>query len=189
MINLMPLEDRKQLAAARTNTLLLRYTVLLGIFIVVLVMEIIAMYVVMDIGKSQNETSIADNNNRAIEFSETKKQAADFKSNLATAKYILDKQVPYTDIILALAKSLPAGATISNFTIDPASFGTPTSMSVSTSSYDAAIKTKTSLQDAKMGEKLLFSDVSFSSVSGSGDANNSYTAVFDLTFSPEVLKP
>lgn len=182
----MPVNDRKQLAAARTNTLLLRYTVLLGVFIVVLVIEIIGVYIVMNIGKSQNEATIATNETKAVGFAATKQQAAAFKSNLATAKYILDKQVPYTDIILALSQSLPAGAFISTFVIDPASFGTSTNLSVTTSSYDAAINVKSSLQDAKMNDKKLFSAVSFVSVSqvdGKG-----FTAIYDITYSPEVLK-
>lgn len=186
MINLMPINDRKQLAAARTNTLLLRYTVLLGVFIVVLVIEVIGIYVVMDIGKVQNEQTITDNEQKAIGYAKVKQQAADFKSNLATAKYILDKQVPYTDIVLALARSLPAGATISNFTIDPASFGTPTTLTVTTSSYNAAIGVKTALQAAKMNDVDLFSDVSFVSVSQVSDTE--YTATYDITYSPEVLK-
>lgn len=183
----MPMNDRKQLAAARTNTLLLRYTVLLGVFIVVLVIEIIGVYIVMNIGKSQNEATITDNESKAVGFAKTQQQATMFESNLATAKYILDKQVPYTDIILALSHSLPAGASINTFTINPTSFGTPTTLSVTTSSYEAAINVKASLQAGEMNGKKLFSDVSFVSVSkveGQG-----FTAIYDITYSPEVLKP
>jgi len=188
MINLLPTEDQRQLAAARTNTLLLRYTILLGVFVVVLVMEILAVYVVVNIGKTQNQSTISENDAKAASYASVKQQADTFRSNLATAKYILDKQVPYTTLMLALSQNLPSGAVLDKIAIDPATFGTPTTLTVRTTSYDKAIAVKTSLQNAKVGDTALFTSVSFDSVS-SGDAQSQYpyTAVFNVTYSKAAL--
>jgi len=188
MINLMPLDDRRQLAAARTNTLLLRYTILLGIFVVALVVEILSVYIVMDVGKVQNQTTIDDNNSKASGYAAVKQEADTFRTNLATAKYILDKQVPYTTLMLAIAQNLPHGAILDKLAIDPTTFGTPTSLTVDTTSYDSAIAVKSALQNAKVNNVPIFTSVSFQSVSSSeSDSAYAYTAVFDITYSKAVL--
>ena len=188
MINLLPAEDQRQLAAARTNTLLLRYTILLGIFVVMLAIEILGVYVVVNIGKTQNETTISENNAKASSYASTKQQADTFRSNLATAKIILDKQVPYTALMLSLSQNLPSGSIIDKLSIDPTSFGTPTVLTVKTTSYDKAIAVKTSLQNALVGSQPLFESVSFQSVSA-GDPKAAYpfTAIYNVTYSKKAL--
>ena len=188
MINLLPAEDQRQLAAARTNTLLLRYTVLLGVFVVMLAIEILGVYLVVNIGKTQNETTISENNAKASSYATTKQQADTFRSNLATAKVILDKQVPYTTLMLTLSHNLPSGSIIDKLSIDPTTFGTPTVLTVKTTSYDKAIAVKTSLQNAKVGDTPLFTSVSFQSVS-SGDPKSPYpfTAIYNVTYSKAAL--
>ena len=61
MINLMPSNDRRQLTAARTNTLLLRYVILMGVFAALLVMELVAVYFIVSIGRANNEQTIREN--------------------------------------------------------------------------------------------------------------------------------
>lgn len=188
MINLLPENDQKQLAAARTNTLLLRYTTLLGVFVVILVIEILGVYVVMNISKSQNQKIISDNTSRAASYSNVKQQADAFRTNLATAKYILDKQAPYTTLMLTIAHNLPSGAVINKLSIDPTTFSLPTVLIVNTNSYSDTIAVKTALQNTKVGSVPLFSSVSFQSVSlVEGAASYPYTATYGVTYSKEVL--
>lgn len=189
MINLMPPEDRKQLAAARTNTLLLRYTVLLGIVIAFLVLEMVGMYFVISAGKARDEATIQDNDQKTVAYDTVKKQAEEFRTNLATAKYILGKQIPYTTLILTLANNLPSGAVLDKLSIDPTTFGTPTTLTVKTDSYDRSIAVKTALQNTKINGTPLFSSVSFQSVNSQTTPGESYpmTAVYNVTYSKAVL--
>lgn len=188
MINLLPTNDQRQLAAARTNTLLLRYTILLGVFVVVLVLEILSVYIVIDVGKAQNQATIKDNNAKAVGYATVKQQAATFKTNLATAKYILNKQVPYTELMLIISQNLPHGAIMSKLSIDPTTFGTPSTLVVNTVSYDEAINVKASLQNAKLNNAPLFSSVSFQSVSSSSSQTSyPFTAVYEITYSKAIL--
>lgn len=189
MINLMPFEDRRQLAAARTNTLLLRYVILMGMFIAFLAIEMVAVYFIVSAGKANNELVIQENEAKTVEFTDVKQQATLFRSNLATAKYILGKQVPYTTLMLTLANNLPEGAVLEKLSIDPATFDTPTTLSVKTTSYDRAVQVKTALQNAKVNDVPLFSSVSFQSVSNSeGDkTSHPYTAIYNVTYSKKVL--
>lgn len=189
MINLMPPNDRRQLAAARTNTLLLRYTLLSVFVIALLAVEMVGAYFVVNMSKAHDEQTISDNEQKTASYTAVKQQADAFRSNLATAKYILDRQVSYTTLMMGLANSLPSGAVIDKLSIDPSTFGTPTTLSVKTSSYDRAIEVKTALQNAKINNTPLFTSVSFQSVAEQPDAKGSYpiTAVYNLTYSKAVL--
>lgn len=190
MINLIPPQDRSQLAAARTNSLLLRYVILLGIFIGILILEIGAVYVVMSTDKARNEAIIAENIAKTAEYEPTRRQAETFRSNLATAKYILDKRIPYTTLILTLANNLPNGAIIDSLSLNPQSFGTPTNLTVKATTYQKTIEVKSALQNIKVGDKPLFTAVSFSSLTETEQPTDAYryTATLDVTYSKEVLK-
>ncbi len=185
MINLLSPNDRRQLAAARTNSLLLRYTILLGLVIVVLVIEMAGVYIVLGVEKARNEAVIQDNETKTQSYNSTKIAATQFKSDLTTAKYILDSQVPYTKLITTIANTLPSDAVLDTLALNPTSFGTPTQMTVHTKSYQSAIDVKKDLQASK-----LFSDVSFQSINqdaGSG-SGHSFTAVYNVTFSQGAAK-
>ena len=189
MIILLPPDDKKQLVASRTNSLLLRYSILLSVFVAALAIEIVGMSFVVNLGKSQNETIIQENEAKTVGYTATRQKAEAFRSNLATAKYILDKQVPYTTLIFSLANSLPSGAVIDTLSIDPATFGTPTMLTVNTTSYQKAIDVKNSLQNAKVNTTTpLFTSVSFQSVTASESASDyPFTAVYNITYSKAAL--
>ena len=190
MINLLPPDEKRQLAAARTNTLLLRYSVLLVGIVGVLALETLGMYLVVDTGTAQSKQTIQENEQKTASYSTTKQQAEVFASNLATAKYVLGKQVPYTTLIFALAGSLPEGTVLDVVALDPATFGTPTTITVKSTTYQKAIDVKTALQAAKVnGETPLFSSVSFQSVAASEDTTTKYryTSVYSIVYSRAVL--
>lgn len=190
MINLLPPKERKELAAARTNTLLLRYVILLGVLIGFIILEIGVVYVLLSNDKNNNQATIDDNNTKTANYAPIKKQADEFRSNLSIAKYILGKQVPYTTLMLAIANGLPEGAVIDQLALDPNSFGKPSTLTVKTTSYDKAIQIKTALQGIKINDTPLFSDVSFESVSSSETATDQYqfSAIYNVTYSAKALQ-
>lgn len=184
MINLLSPNDRKQLAAARTNTLLLRYNVLLGLVIVLLIAEMVGIYFVLGMDKANNEATIADNDAKTQSYASTKQAAASFKADLTTAKAILDNQVTYTKLITTIAGLLPSDVAIDTLALNPSTFGTPTQMTIHTKSYQSAIDVKQNLQDSK-----LFNDVNFQSVTQNTDSSDRpFTAVYNVTFSKEAAK-
>lgn len=189
MINLLPPNQRKELAAARTNTLLLRYVILLGILIGIIIVEIGIVYVILNNDKNNNQATINDNNAKTANYAPIKKQADEFRTNLLIAKYILGKQIPYTTLMLAIANGLPEGAVIDQLALDPNSFGKPTTLTVKTTSYEMAIQIKTALQQIMVNKTPLFSDVSFESVSSSESATDQYafSAVYNVTYSTKAL--
>lgn len=185
MINLLSPDDRRQLSAARTNTLLLRYNILFGLVIGVLIIEMIGIYVVLSVDRARNEAVIQDNNAKTQAYTSTKIAATQFKSDLTTAKYILDNQIPYTNLITTIANILPADAVLDTLALNPTTFGSPTQMTIHTKSYQSAIDVKQDLQASK-----IFTDVNFQSVNQEGGSNKDYpyTAVYNVTFSKGAAK-
>ncbi len=184
MINLLSPDDRRQIAASRTNSLLLRYIFLLALLVAVMMLEMGGVYLLLTNEKARNESVISDNNQKTVTYAETKQRAAKFESDLATAKYILGQQVPYTKILTSIAQALPSEAVVDTLDLDPATFGSPTTLTIRTKSYSSAINVKASLQESKV-----FSDVSFQSVAQADNDTDGfpYTATYNVTYSKDIL--
>ena len=196
MINLLPPEEKRLLAAARTNTLLLRYSMLTLSVVCLLVLEVIGMNLVVDASSVQNKAIIAENEKKTADYSKEKKQADQFTADLKIAKSILSKQISYTTLIFTVANCLPQGSTLESLSIDPTSFGTSTILAVRTDTAEKAIAVKTALQNVKVNNTVpLFTSVSFKSVIDSRDAGNvsasavnyPFTVQFDVIYSKDAL--
>lgn len=112
MINLLPPEERRQLGAARSNTLLLRYSIVLLFILALLGSEIGGSYIFINAERARNEETAQENAAKTSQYAATRQQAEAFTSSLSTAKQILDDQTPYTALVLALAKAIPSSTSI-----------------------------------------------------------------------------
>lgn len=185
MINLLPPDDRRQLAAARTNSLLRRYALLLALFIVVLILEMVAFHAAISAENDRNNQTIAENAAKTADYMPIKMRATQFTSDLATAKYILNQQVPYTSIFMKIAAALPDDMVLDSLAINPETFGTPTTLTAHTKSFQRATDGKNQLQASGA-----FADVSIQSTTQieNGDNGYSYVVIYNITFSKELLK-
>lgn len=192
MINLLSPNDRRQLTAARTNSLLLRYILLTSIVIAVMAIEMLVVYLILRNDQQQNLREIAARDKDAEAYAQVQQDADAFRTNLSISKYILDKQVPYTGLILAISQVLPdlpgQYAYLNNLSIVPSTFGTPMSLSIHTDSPATAVKVKGYLQNVTYGGKTIFTSVSFSSITAPSpsDPDRSYHATFSVTFAKEL---
>jgi len=188
MINLLAPDDRRQLVASRTNSLILRYIFLMSVVIAVMALEMLGVFFILNTDKQRNQDLIDYNNTQAAAYVKVQQQADTFRSNLAISKYILDKQTPYTSIIFAVAQALPTTATLNSLSIIPTSFGTPVPITVETNTSQTAIDVKAALQGASYKDKPIFTAVSFVSLTAPDAAANktTYTATFNVTFSKEI---
>ncbi len=178
MINLLPPTYKKQLVASRTNTLLRRYVVLLLILVGVILAEISAVYFFIAAERRSNQETVDHNTRKTAEYANVKQQATTFRTNLKTAKTILDQQVSYTQLIKIIADRLPANVIIDQLSIDPATFGTPTTLSIRAKNYNDAINLRNRLNDS-----TIFSSVSFQSITLQEKGGTyPYVSVFSVTF-------
>lgn len=174
MINLLPIENKKEIRAARANRLLVRYNFMLLGAVAFLMLATGIVYIYLTNTKSSTEQTIAENNQKVSSYAVAQAQANNFKSNLTTAKQILDREVTYTKVILEIAHLLPPGVTLNTLSLDAKTFGTETTLVANAKSYAAALSLKDSFQNSK-----LFTNVHFQSIS-SGDSVGAYPYVVNL---------
>ncbi|MFI5212420.1 MAG: PilN domain-containing protein [Candidatus Saccharimonadales bacterium] len=176
MINLLPFEDKRQIQAGRTNSLLIRYNVFLLGGLIFLGAAVGITYVYLSSTKATAQQTIADNQSKVGSYAAVKNQADQFRSNLTTAKQILDRQATYTKVILEIAQLLPQGVILQNLNLDSQTFGSPTILSAQAKNYAGALALKDAFQSSD-----LFSNVHFQSISTSPTPGNPYPFTINLS--------
>lgn len=184
MINVLPPADKRELTASRTNTLLIRYIFLMVAFTVLVALEMLGIYFILENSKQAYQKTIEENAREVASQADVERKATEFKTNLSTAKTILDKQVHYTAIIKDVSDLIPPGVVMDTLTVDPATFGTPTTIDIQTKTYSDAIAFKSKLDKSKK-----FTNVSFKNITLKAGATETYkyNATLNLTFSKDFL--
>lgn len=183
MINLLPPNEKRELRAARTNTLLIRYNIALLVALAFLFASIGVVFVYLNNTKTNAETTIEDNKTKVAGYASVQSQATLFRSNLATAKQILDKEVTYTKVILEIAQMLPQGTVLQNLNLDSATFGTETTLVAQATGYDRAIALKEAMEKSP-----LFTNVHFASITAGGTGAYPLTVNMSVTIKKEATK-
>ncbi len=185
MISLLPPEYKRNIGAARANTILIRYNILLLSTLGLVILINGSVYAYLTTIKIAGEKTIEENQSKVSSFSTVEAQANVFRQNLATAKQILDREVNYTKVILEVSQLLPSGVVLNNLTLDSSTFGTETVLVAKTKSYDQAL----ALKDA-LTQSPLFTNVHFQSISAADSAADGYpvSVSINVTFKKEAAK-
>lgn len=174
MINLLPPEEKRQLRAARSNTLLIRYNILLLGVVAFMGIAIAVTYVFLATTQQGAQQTIAENNAKVAQYASVKAQAEQFKQHLTTAKQILDNEVTYSKVVLEISQLIPHGVVLENLSLDSQTFGTETTLIAQAKSYSSALALKDSF-----GKSPLFSDVHFQSITA-GNTQTDYPITVNL---------
>jgi Tfp pilus assembly protein PilN len=175
MINLLPTEQKRQLRAGRTNTLLLRYNIALLVGVAFLGLAIVVAYIYLSTTKGNAEAIIDQNREKVSSYASVQAKAQQFRSNLTTAKQILDHEVTYTKVILEISQLLPSGVVLENLNLDSQTFGTETILAAQAKDYSRALALKDAFQNSP-----LFSNVHFQSITGSDTPATGYPVTVSL---------
>lgn len=151
MINLLSPNDKKQLHAARRNTIWARYTFLTIAVLVSINIILGATALIIQNEQDSFRQKIATNENqRDKDYIATRQEAEKFRQNLAIARTILGEETKYSDIILSIARAIPPGCILGNLTLNAQSFSTTTSQTLSFNcrSQDDVVSLKTAMENA-----------------------------------------
>jgi hypothetical protein len=110
MINLLPNQDKQEIQAARTNIILVNYIIFVVIAIMFLAVSYISTYSLLDSIKKSSENSIRNSNST--------NSSLNVGVSIATAKGIFNRQLPYSDIIMGIGKSLPFGVEVDRISLN-----------------------------------------------------------------------
>jgi hypothetical protein len=139
MINLLPDNDKKQIRAGRTNVLLVRYNLLVVLSIIFLCLALGFAYYYLSSARQIAEDSVRDNVDQEGSYASVKAEADKFRSELSTAKTILDGQTSYAKAALNIAKLLPNGTALNSLKLDEKSFTAPLVLTVNINDEQAAV--------------------------------------------------
>lgn len=190
MINLLPNDEYKQLHATRHNVLLIQLVIAASVCFIGTVLVVIASYTLIHTQESTALASEAESQQKIGQYSKVEQQSNAFKGNLKIAKQILDSSTSYRTMLINIAQVIPSGAIITNLDLDASIINTPTHITISTVSYEAAVQTKDALNNSKIAKDAsLLSVTSGDASSTTGTNAHPYAAQINVTFTPEILNP
>lgn len=183
MINLLPPEAKRQLAAGRANRLLLRYLILSLLFALVTLAIFALVFLHLKGSQQSYQQTIDGNNKRAGSMADSQNKVREFRTNLATAKQILGKQINYSSIALKVADTIPRGVILEQLVLDAETINQPAKLNARATSEDTVLALKTALNDSNY-----FKDAHFDTVSRD-QSNEKYPfrITITVTFTQELL--
>lgn len=183
MINLLPRSAKRELYAGRTNVLLVRYNILMIIVIAAVALILAGVYLYLMTTLTNAERRIEESERSGQQLATEQQEIASFKSNLATAKQILDKRVDYSTVILRISSVVPGGVLVDQLSLDPETFGTPTKLNVSATSEQRVLELKNALNESEY-----FDDAYIDTITKAESGDHPYAAVLTVTFKQELLQ-
>jgi len=172
MINLLPDTYKKEIRAARTNVLLLRYNFLFLGAIGLLLAGTVTVYIFLNSSKMSAEQVNRDNITKSAEYASTQKEAEDYRKNLTIAAKILNNEITYTDRVFAITSLLPKGVILDSLNLNAKEFGTQTLVNAHAKDFASASELKRTFEQSSV-----FSNVHFQVISNEGaggTANEEY---------------
>lgn len=164
MINLLPDDTKKDIRAARSNVILLRYNFLTLVAIGLLACISALFYYIMHNTQSNAVTTTHDNSALAASYQDVRKNADEYRANLSVASQILKNSTDYTNILMSITKLLPSGVIMENITLNSTDFGKPTTLSAHAKTFEKATELKQNFEGSP-----LFTNVHLQNVTDDGD--------------------
>ena len=184
MINLLPDSEKKLLTAARTNTLLIRYNVILVIGAAFLVLALVVVYVFLTTIRVSAEQTIASNQARQQSYAEVKERAGQLQTEINGAKSIFDNELSYSRALVRYANLFPKGTAIDSIKLDENSFNQTTSVTVKVTGEQATKDLIDSMQKSSYVQNFQRSNIAFNSSGG----EYPYTVSISFTLTKEIAK-
>ena len=183
MINLLPDETKKQIRAARANSILIKYLFVLIAASIFLVLSYAVLYLFLQNNQPSKKTSVDTSINQTAvnAYNQTKNQYDALFTSFSNVKQIMDQQISYSDIITGLGAALPQGVVIEDLSLDNNKIGTPITIKAIAKTDSDATKIKDGFKDSQ-----LFTNFSVQSIkSGS---NNISGYLVEITISLTINK-
>jgi Tfp pilus assembly protein PilN len=176
MINLLPYDTKKQLRAAHTNAILIRYIIFIGIAIAFLAGACYLSYFILSTSKTNASQTIATNQSDTSSYDSVRVQATNLQADLLSAKTIFNQQIRYSYIITQLGSVLPSGVVIENLNLDSNKIGTPITLKARARTTSEATDIKTSFQ-----KSTLFSNVNVQSATVDQSDSTGYPVAVNIS--------
>lgn len=182
MINLITASQRKQIRASINNLILMRYVFFLLITIIMTGSTIGLIYVSTIQTNTSLEKQLVESQARAAVFNDLRKEAQQLQTSIQKADKIMTEQVHYSKLFFKLAQILPAGTTISSFSITEKNISN--NLQLTAANNDQIIAAKKSLEESDLIDSVSILNVANHSDKNAGETS---TANVILMFNKKAL--
>lgn len=184
MINLLPPKAKKEIKAARSNRLMLRYVLLMVGAVVFLVGALFVTHWFLDGASEHARETQAENEQRAAGYTEVQAEAEQFRSQLSQTRSLLDEELRYSLALVRISNLLPSGTALEQLELTPTSFSEPTTFNVLITGESAAYQLRSSFNESEY-----LSDVSLGELRvNQEDSTYPYTLDITATISREIAQ-
>jgi Tfp pilus assembly protein PilN len=179
MINMLPPNTKQELRAARTNVTLLQYLLVLILAAGFIGSAVYGLQVYFSDTKENAEKLISLQGTPQVDESQpVEVEAQAFRNNLLSARSILDSEIRYSEILLAIAAQLPEGVIIKEISLNRQALDQPLKLNIFAKSTEAALKTESSFAERPQ----VFSGFSLQSLSSSTSSDPEYPVTASISF-------
>ena len=176
MINLLPIDQKHELAAGRTNRVLIRYVVMLGIVASILLVIFGVMFLFLLSTKATADQRIADGNQKIASLKKSQAEVDEFTNDLKTIKEILDKKVDYSDAAYRIASILPSSTIVPSMQLSVGDIGGAYEISIKARNIEAIHQAKEAFNNSPYFTNARFDQVTRSTEDPTYPYNVSMTA-------------
>jgi hypothetical protein len=151
MINLLPVSLKSQIRAARANSIIVRYIIILASSGLLLGIGCFAVYNINDAAlQTAKNSSKSNSSNTSVNTSSTQLATAnEYRNKLQDAQNtVVANQINYSKILASIGSALPTGVIIDTLDLSSTSFGSVLKLQAYAISDNAASQIKTSLDKA-----------------------------------------
>lgn len=159
MINLLPVDNKKQLRASLHNTILRGYIGLLVVFTIIYAGVFGFVYINIQQSQAIYKQNEIDSNKRVAAYADLKKDASELSSNLNQAKVVLSQRVDYSKVLFEIAKILPEGVSINAVRLESKLFDGEKPLEVNLVNANQAAEIKKLLEDSGLFKSVVVVNV------------------------------
>ena len=177
MINLLPSDKKRDIIYARKNTLLLRWSLLLGMAIVIVIVLIGAGNLYIKSSQKSYDKQIADTTQtlESENLSQTQKQITDLSNNITLIQKVLENTILFSKLLKQAGAVMPPGTILSNLEISKVEGGID--LTASAKDYKSATQIQVNLADP---ENKVFEKVDILSINCNDASDTGYPCTVNL---------
>lgn len=136
MINLLPYDMKSKISAARANSILLRYIIVLVISVVFIALASLAVYMINQ--STIDKINASSNTSLAVNFNDSELKRADeyIKELKSYQTNVIANEIHYSTIINSISSNLPNGVIIDQIELSAEKLKNPIKLTIYATSMD-----------------------------------------------------
>lgn len=175
MINLIPKQEKRDLEAARRNTLLLKYSIIVLSASLVMAGIMYGYSMLLSNTEASAKNLIETNSTEAGIYSDTKKEVGILTEKLSSIRTVTSNEVKISKLLVNIANLMPAGTIVNSIEIDSQNISNPSTMKVSGKSTENIVALQTAFRSS-----TIFKEVNFETIAENDNDPRGYNASVTL---------